>query len=79
MDKSMEKRVKEWMGHQLFANTYDYFDGIDVDLTKLGEDAAETFDIYENVADIPEWVWEVAFEVSEEFDEHRNREEEDAS
>jgi hypothetical protein len=59
--------VRQWMRD----NAADYDDGIDINCTKLAEDAAYQFDIYECDEDtvpddtypIPEWVYEMAVEV----------------
>lgn len=61
--------VRQWMQD----NAADYDDGIDINCTALAEDAAYEFDIYECDEDtvpddtypIPEWVYELAFDVSE--------------
>ena len=49
----------------------NYYDGIDINTTRLAEDAADQFDIYECYEDtairdgytVPEWVYELAVEV----------------
>jgi len=56
--------VRQWM----IDNCADYDDGIDIDCTRLAEDAAYEFDIYEEAVPndeypIPEWVYELAVKV----------------
>jgi hypothetical protein len=53
--------ARQWM----IDNAADYDDGIDINTTRLAEDAAEQFDIYNDDIDfpIPEWVYKLAVEV----------------
>jgi len=53
--------VRMWM----MAEVEDYDDGIDINCTRLAEDAADEYDLYDDDIDftIPEWVFELAFEV----------------
>jgi len=59
--------VRQWMRD----NASDYDDGIDINRTRMAEDAADQFDIYECDEDtairdgytVPEWVYELAVEV----------------
>lgn len=54
------KRVKKWMHFHFYEYSYD-------DCTKLAEDAANEFDLYEDDVDyvIPEWVFELSAIASE--------------
>ena len=53
--------VRQWMKD----NAADYDDGIDINCTRMAEDAADQYDIYDDDIDftIPEWVYELAVEV----------------
>ena len=53
--------VRMWM----MAEVEDYDDGCEVNCTKMAEDAAYEYDLYDDDVDftIPEWVFELAFEV----------------
>jgi len=42
--------------------------GQEIDLTHLAEDAAFDFDLYDEVSDIPEWVFELALECSQRWE-----------
>ena len=66
MEPTLSMRVRQWMQD----NCADYDDGIDINCTRLAEDAAYEFDIYEDAVPgdeypIPEWVYEPAVEVEE--------------
>ena len=53
--------VRQWMMDEV----PNYYDGIDINTTRLAEDAADQYDIYDDDVEftIPEWVYELAVEV----------------
>lgn len=56
--------ARRWMANSIS----DYDDGIDINCTRLAEDAAYEFGIYDGDGSdyiIPEWVYELAVEVEE--------------
>jgi len=58
------EQARQWM----IDNAADYDDGININCTRLAEDAAYEFGIYEEAVPgdeypIPEWVYELAVEV----------------
>lgn len=75
-------RVTRWM-KRVIGEYIDMYDA--VDCTKLAEDAADEFNLYEDDDDatIPEWVFEIASELSTEYansveDDIENYDEEDS-
>lgn len=63
LDTAQKRAVLRWMR----SNLADYVDDSgEIMLTELAESAAGEFNVYENEDyDIPEWVFEFAFHVSE--------------
>ena len=71
-----EEEVKSWMK----SNVSEYLDEVgEVNSTKLAEDAAQEFDLYEGEedAEIPEWVFDYAAELAFEEEEEEETEEEE--
>jgi hypothetical protein len=66
--KVLKSFVKCWMRN----NVRQYVDGCgEVNFTKLAEDAADEFEVYEGVeCTIPEWVFEFAIETETYGQEH---------
>lgn len=65
MSESIEKKVRAWMTQHVD----EYVDECnEYDCTKLAEDAAQEFDLYEDndTFTIPEWVFDLAVEVTQE-------------
>ena len=63
---NLSRKVKEWMAYAASSGDYSGFHGGEVNRTKLAEDAAQEYDLYEGAnADIPEWVFDAAHEVAE--------------
>ncbi len=63
------QQIKNYMRNQLEFR-FPYFDTFncgEVDMTKLAEDAAQELDLYEN-DEVPEEVFEIAFEVAEDYE-----------
>ena len=58
MRRLLEKNVQK----------FDIYDSEDIDCTALAEEVAEAMNLYDAAANIPEIVFELAFEVSEECD-----------
>jgi hypothetical protein len=68
---SIEKGVRFWMRK----NVADYLDECnEYDCTRLAEDAAQKFDLYEgdDNATIPEWIFEASFAIVQEIEEEQN-------
>lgn len=56
------RRARKFM----FLRVDDYRDGCgEINCTGLAEETAHYLDLYENYSDIPEWVFELAFDVAE--------------
>lgn len=70
--------IRKWMFRQLDHFRKDYLDCGEVNATVLAENAAHEFDLYEENADatIPEEVFDMAVEISEQFEDD-NEEEDD--
>lgn len=63
------QQVKKWMRNQLTLRPgfYDVFNSDEVNSTKLAEDAAHCLNLYDG-DEIPEEIFEIALEISEEQD-----------
>lgn len=68
--------IKAWMRAEIFAHPAMYIDCGEVNMTGLAEAACMEFDAYgpEPRFDIPEMIWDAAFEVAEEYDDGITRE-----
>ena len=58
------KQIKQYMLDCLVSGEY-IDDAGEVELTQLAEDAASLFDLYDDNDDIPEEVFELAFQVAQ--------------
>jgi len=65
-ETAMRNKVRRYMLDNFEDNTDDVTG--EIDCTFLAEDAAMHFDLYDANGDIPEWIFELAFDVSEELE-----------
>lgn len=71
MELNAEQLIKsrKWMINELKYNLSDYLDCGEIQCTKLTEDCANCFDLYDNDNDatIPDGLFEMAYKLAENF------------